>query len=244
MKLALKLVLVVASLLSANSVAAHPKDTSDWLYILGSDNWGHGNANKDLVVLSEQTLSNGKVWTRLIYSRSENRYIVHLDDAEINETTYTLFEAMLAEIASTEPSFATQVYLNSPGGLAAAGMAIGVLFRDNHVSTIVVKGQECSSACAMMFIGGVFRAVAQNGKVGVHAPYLESSFGIKKCSKDEDGFFKEYVYMMLDSESGNVNSENKPNAAPSFYNRMMNKCDAWDMTYFYKGSVIETVDAQ
>lgn len=231
-------------LVAATSVAAHPKDNSKWLYILGSDDWGHGNEDGDLVVLSEQKLNNGKVWTRLLYSRSEHRYIVHLDDAEINETTYNLFEAMLEEIASTDPDYVTQVYLNSPGGLAAAGMAIGLLFRDNHVSTIVVKGQECSSACAMMFIGGVFRSVGQNGKVGVHAPYLEGNFGIKKCSKDEEGFFKEYVYMMLDGDSGNVNSENKPNAALGFYNRMMNKCDAWDMTYFYRGSVIETTDVQ
>jgi membrane-bound ClpP family serine protease len=238
------IILVAATLLSANLVAAHPSDTNNWLYVLGSADWGHGNEDGDLVVLNEQTLNNGTVWARLIYSRSMDKYIIHLDDPEINENTYTVMKGMLDEIESADPQFVTSVYLNSPGGLAAAGMAIGILFREHMVSTVVTQGQECSSACAFMFIGGSFREVVKNGKIGVHAPYIEGNFGVKKCTKDEEGFFKEYVYMMLGDSTGNTNTTNKPNAAAGFYNRMMNKCDAWDMTYFYKDSVIETTDVQ
>lgn len=63
----------------------------------------------------------------------------------------------------------SDIYLNSPGGDVAAGIALGRLFRAGNMTThlgaprktatqpIVPKTSQCVSACAYAYAGGVFR---------------------------------------------------------------------------------------
>lgn len=63
----------------------------------------------------------------------------------------------------------SDIYLNSPGGDVAAGMALGRLFRAGNMTThlgaprktaqqpIVPKTSQCVNACAYAYAGGVFR---------------------------------------------------------------------------------------
>ena len=65
-----------------------------------------------------------------------------------------------------------RVFLESPGGFMHAGIAIGRLFRQYRVQTIVVNNALCASSCAIAFLGGSKRSVQRGGIVMFHAPYL------------------------------------------------------------------------
>jgi ATP-dependent protease ClpP protease subunit len=70
-----------------------------------------------------------------------------------------------------------RVFLNSPGGLLAEGIALGRLIRQRGFSTYVGRQREngidalagsCSSACVFAFIGGVYRYALPQSRIGVH----------------------------------------------------------------------------
>ncbi|HHZ07678.1 MAG TPA: hypothetical protein GX405_02740 [Rhizobiales bacterium] len=56
---------------------------------------------------------------------------------------------------------------NSPGGNVVKAMELGRLIRSFRLSTVQVRGLDCSSACALAFMGGV-RRTADPGAIGVH----------------------------------------------------------------------------
>ena len=68
------------------------------------------------------------------------------------------------------------IFLDSPGGLTMAGMALGSAIREARLSTTVaafdrdgVKSNgKCTSACVFAFLGGVDRKVASGAQLGVH----------------------------------------------------------------------------
>lgn len=69
------------------------------------------------------------------------------------------------------------VFLNSDGGAAAEGMLIGSSIRDKRGSTVILDGQRCASACALIFAAGVDRAMQAHSLLGAHAVYLTGSDG-------------------------------------------------------------------
>ena len=87
-------------------------------------------------------------------------------------------------------SFRFIVSLDSPGGSLMDGIEIGQFIRKNGAHTEVRRysaevagqyyreerpGAECYSACALAFMGGVEREVANDGKIGFHQFYGGSS---------------------------------------------------------------------
>lgn len=75
----------------------------------------------------------------------------------------------------------SDIYLNSPGGDLAAGMALGRLFRAGsmtthlgvprlkHRSASTPKAAVCVDACAYAYVGGLYRwAPSGNDRIGVH----------------------------------------------------------------------------
>lgn len=64
------------------------------------------------------------------------------------------------------PTVAT-VRLESRGGRAAEGLALGRLLLDRNKDTLVLG--ECSSACVTAFAGGARRMVARTAKLGLHS---------------------------------------------------------------------------
>jgi hypothetical protein len=59
------------------------------------------------------------------------------------------------------------VELNSPGGIAIEGLAMGKLLSERKVDTVVLK--RCASACVTAFAGGERRLLGAHGKLGLHA---------------------------------------------------------------------------
>jgi hypothetical protein len=64
-------------------------------------------------------------------------------------------------------SNATAVSFNSPGGNVVKAIELGRLIRTLNLNTIQIRGLDCSSACALAFLGGVLRG-AEPGSIGVH----------------------------------------------------------------------------
>jgi hypothetical protein len=64
------------------------------------------------------------------------------------------------------PDIAT-IRLESRGGRAAEGLALGRLLLDRNKDTLVTG--ECSSACVTAFAGGARRSIGGEGKIGLHS---------------------------------------------------------------------------
>lgn len=60
------------------------------------------------------------------------------------------------------------VVLHSRGGDLGAGLRLGLMVRRLGLSTQVVEGGACASACAYTFLGGRTRTLSPNGYLGVH----------------------------------------------------------------------------
>jgi hypothetical protein len=84
----------------------------------------------------------------------------------------------------------SNVYLNSPGGNLAAGLALGRLFRAAQMTTFIGlpaflsndspalarKPVMCASACAYAYLGGMWRWAPRSGEpFGVHQFYLPNT---------------------------------------------------------------------
>ncbi len=55
------------------------------------------------------------------------------------------------------------VRLNSPSGVLLEGMKIGNVIRDTELETLISRGDECASACALAFLGGTRRYATGTG---------------------------------------------------------------------------------
>jgi tol-pal system protein YbgF len=75
--------------------------------------------------------------------------------------------------ASDEVIFPIEVILESGGGYLEDGYKLGKVFRDRGVTTIIQDNKMCASSCAVAFLGGKKRYVADKGSILFHAPYLK-----------------------------------------------------------------------
>jgi len=66
-----------------------------------------------------------------------------------------------------------EVTLESGGGYLEDGYKLGKVFRDRGVTTIIPDDKMCASSCAVAFLGGKKRLVADKGSILFHAPYLK-----------------------------------------------------------------------
>jgi ATP-dependent protease ClpP protease subunit len=66
-----------------------------------------------------------------------------------------------------------EVTLESGGGNLDDGYKLGKVFRDRGVTTIISDDKMCASSCAVAFLGGTKRFVADKGSILFHAPYLK-----------------------------------------------------------------------
>lgn len=63
------------------------------------------------------------------------------------------------------------VLFHSPGGHAAAGILIGRAIRHKRFSTVVPATAYCVSACALAWLGGAPRLMAEGARIGFHTAY-------------------------------------------------------------------------
>jgi hypothetical protein len=61
------------------------------------------------------------------------------------------------------------VFLDGPGGAAWTGLQIGRLIRRYAYLTAVADNTQCTSACALAWLGGTERYMGTNARIGFHA---------------------------------------------------------------------------
>lgn len=65
------------------------------------------------------------------------------------------------------------VELNSPGGDVIEAEKIGRHIRSSFFGTRVKVREACASACVLILIAGVERAVPRGARIGIHRPYFD-----------------------------------------------------------------------
>ena len=106
-----------------------------------------------------------------IYSRLLKDRIIFLGE-EVNETTASLVVAQLLFLESEDPGKDIHLYINSPGGMVTAGMAIydTIQYIKCDVSTICIG--MAASMGAFLLAGGAKgkRFALPNAEVMIHQP--------------------------------------------------------------------------
>ena len=106
-----------------------------------------------------------------IYSRLLKDRIIFLGE-EVNETTASLVVAQLLFLESEDPNKDIQLYINSPGGMVTAGMAIydTMQYIKCDVSTICIG--MAASMGAFLLAGGAKgkRLALPNAEIMIHQP--------------------------------------------------------------------------
>lgn len=82
------------------------------------------------------------------------------------------FVDAIAFLRKTDQVKEAVVLLRSPGGNAAAGISIGRAIRQKGYLTIVPASTNCSSACALAWLGGTPRFMGEGAQIGFHAAYM------------------------------------------------------------------------
>ena len=106
-----------------------------------------------------------------IYSRLLKDRIIFLGE-EVNETTASLVVAQLLFLESEDPSKDIHLYINSPGGMVTAGMAIydTMQYIKCDVSTICI-GMAASMGAFLLSSGAKGKRFSlPNAKIMIHQP--------------------------------------------------------------------------
>ena len=106
-----------------------------------------------------------------IYSRLLKDRIIFLGE-EVNETTASLVVAQLLFLESEDPNKDIQLYINSPGGMVTAGMAIydTMQYIKCDVSTICI-GMAASMGAFLLSSGAKGKRFAlPNAEIMIHQP--------------------------------------------------------------------------
>ena len=106
-----------------------------------------------------------------IFSRLLNDRIIMLND-EVNNTTASLVVAQLLYLEGQDPDKDISLYINSPGGVITAGMAIydTMQYIKPDVSTICI-GQAASMGSLLLTAGAKGKRFAlPNARIMIHQP--------------------------------------------------------------------------
>ena len=106
-----------------------------------------------------------------IFSRLLSERIIFLG-TEIDDTVANLIVAQLLHLESEDPAKDIQLYINSPGGLVSAGLAIydTMQYIKCDVATICIG--QCASMAAVLLAAGAAgkRFALPNSRVLIHQP--------------------------------------------------------------------------
>jgi len=168
---------------------------------------GSGYSTKgDIAVIEESLVSGLKVKLLRNYKTCSSGFYdtIYLDGPIGPDSTYIVSHYLdMAQSCDELPH--TSVYLNSRGGLITDGMELGRLFKKKQVITYIIGNDECSSSCAVAFLGGIYRNMHNNASLMFHAPYKKSSYGQEQCaSRSQANDLKTYYAEMLGQRAGNT----------------------------------------
>lgn len=226
------LLIFLATLLSgcAEPIRVDSKQR-EFIKILGSD---YGNYADTSEIIRDIKISDLHI--RQVRSKNAphcaNGFSDHVEiDGEINvDSTFVMGKILNAIpkcVSSTsQREFGVNVYMNSGGGLLADGFALGEIFREHYVTTIVTNKQVCASSCAIAFLGGGNRSINGSGKLLFHSPYTLHGIGINCASKQDMSQLSVYLYRMLSNEKQGYG------VGKTVFNRAMSYCsstDGWEI---------------
>lgn len=63
------------------------------------------------------------------------------------------------------------IIFDSPGGDLVEGIRLAEAIEHLKLDTMILRADECESACAVAFMGGIRRIGQIGAKLGIHAPY-------------------------------------------------------------------------
>ncbi len=125
-----------------------------------------------------------------IYSRLLKERIIFLGSA-IDDNVANLIMAQMLHLEAEEPEKDIQLYINSPGGIVTAAMAVydTMQFIKSEVSTICI-GQAASAAAVLLLAGEEKKRFSlPNSRVMLHQP----SGGVSGTTMDVEIHAKEMV---------------------------------------------------
>ena len=152
-----------------------------------------------------------------IYSRLLKDRIVILD-TDVNEHTASLIVAQMLFLESEDPDADILFYINSPGGVVTAGMAIydTMQFVRPDVQTIVM-GQACSMGSLLATAGAPGkRKILPNARHMIHQP----SGGAGGQATDMEIQVKEILKMKQSLTQIYVDHNSKSKTFEEFYSAM------------------------
>ena len=126
-----------------------------------------------------------------IFSRLLNDRIIFLGE-EVNETTASLVVAQLLFLESEDPSKDIHLYINSPGGMVTAGMAIydTMQYVKCDVSTICV-GMAASMGAFLLSSGTKGKRIAlPNAEIMIHQPSAGTQGKVTDMEIDVEHFLR------------------------------------------------------
>lgn len=141
-------------------------------------------------IVVEQTAKGERSYD--IYSRLLKDRIVMLD-TDVNEHSASLIVAQMLFLESEDPDKDILFYINSPGGVVTAGMAIydTMQFIRPDIQTIVM-GQACSMGSLLAQAGAAGkRMMLPNARHMIHQP----SGGARGMQSDIEISYKEITYL-------------------------------------------------
>jgi hypothetical protein len=92
------------------------------------------------------------------------------------------FSDVVKFLRKTEGIQDAVVVLKGPGGNAVAGMQIGKAIRQKGFLTVVPSSTNCASACALAWLGGLPRFMAQDSRIGFHTAYFRKDGRSRKSA--------------------------------------------------------------
>jgi hypothetical protein len=96
-----------------------------------------------------------------------------------------------------------EIWLNSPGGIASEGLALGRVIRSFGIPTRIPSGWRCVSACSMAFLGGPIRRIDAGGIYSVHMFALGRTRGTNADSKEPSLTEMEQISAISATEQNN-----------------------------------------
>jgi len=99
------------------------------------------------------------------------------------------------------------VVLTGLGGSAFQSLQIARALYERELAT--VARDECISACAVMFLGGVKRTIAKGGSLGFHRSYWDANDAAEvfEEQKERKGWANEFAYAVWLNKQGQIDAK-------------------------------------
>lgn len=136
-------------------------------------------------VLSDIKINSLQIkWERHTHSYCKSGYSESLTlTGPISSDSTEVLERIIGNMhrcisSETGARVSREIILSSDGGTLKDGYKMASLFRKHSMTTTVPRGKVCASACAVAFMGGIYRRMRDDSTLLFHSPYYSNGFAI------------------------------------------------------------------